>query len=454
MGKAWMTGGGGADLDPTTAVPADVVYPKVYINKDGDPTTGTMTDRASVNEAISSGVVIGSQAYIRIPNGAYRTNTSVGSPEITLTGQRYTALLQQLTSDATSPANRIMSGYNAYVNGVKVAGTLTISSVVSFSLAQYATTQIIASWASPSVGPWSGLRVICKQGSYPTSVNDGTLFYEGSGTSAIVTLGTGLWYFRAWNYITSSIGREYGGYVQGTITNNTITGIQTFTSSGTFTVPAAVRTLKVFLVGGGAASGRNSGGGGGEAAYYSAVAVTPGQQIAVGIGAGGTNYGAGGQSSFGSYIARGGNGWSWGGGAGGMDYASTSDSRGTGGEGGSDGGGGKDWTTGNTIANGQGHTTRAFYETGGTLYAGGGGGGMGLRTGRYNHGGAGGAGGGGMGDDDYNPYNSNGNAAPGAANTGGGAGGVSLYNYNDDNGTKYRPSRNGGSGICIIRWGY
>ena len=121
MGKVWMTGGGGADLDPTTAVPADVVYPKVYINKDGEPTTGTMTDRASVNEAISSGVVIGSQAYIRIPNGAYRTNTSVGSPEITLTGQRYTALLQQLTSDATSPANRIMSGYNAYVNGVKVA---------------------------------------------------------------------------------------------------------------------------------------------------------------------------------------------------------------------------------------------------------------------------------------------------------------------------------------------
>lgn len=450
MGKVWMTGGGGADLDPTTAVPADVVYPKVYINKDGDPTTGTMTDRASVNEAISSGVVIGSQAYIRIPNGAYRTNTSIGYPEITLTGQRYTDLLQQLTSDATSPANRIMSGYNAYVNGVKVAGTLTISSVVSFSLAQYATTQIIASWARPAVGPWSGLRVMCKQGGYPTSVNDGTLFYEGSGTSAIVTLSTGLWYFRAWNYITSSVGREYGGYVGGTITNNTVTGIQTFTSSGVFTVPAAVRTLKVFLVGGGAASGGGAGGGGGEAAYYSSIAVTPGQQVAVGIGAGGTNYGAGGQSSFGSYIARGGSGWTWGGGNVGAGY--TSQSEGSGGGGGSDGGGGFDNQSHGYIANGQGHTTRAFYETGGTLYSGGGGGSVGHRSSKR-YGGAGGAGGGGNGNGDT-PYSSNGTHSAGATNTGGGAGGAGLYEYNDDGDTRLQPSRNGGSGICIIRWGY
>ena len=82
---------------------------------------------------------------------------------------------------------------------------------------------------------------------------------------------------------------------------------------------------------------------------------------------------------------------------------------------------------------GQGTTTRAFNESTGTLYSGGGGG--------YN--GSGGAGGGGNG---YG-YNGGGNGKDGASNTGGGGGGCS-------NSSKRNGGGAGGSGIAIIRWGY
>ena len=81
--------------------------------------------------------------------------------------------------------------------------------------------------------------------------------------------------------------------------NIAISGQQTYTSSGVFTVPSYVRTVQVFLVGGGgggqkwpnngASSGSEHGSGGGGGGYtrtYS-VSVTPGQQISVIVGAGG-----------------------------------------------------------------------------------------------------------------------------------------------------------------------
>ena len=94
---------------------------------------------------------------------------------------------------------------------------------------------------------------------------------------------------------------------------NAPSGSQTFTSSGTFVVPAGVTSITVSAVGGGGGGGGGSGtsnegipgnyrivctGGGGGAAgtmYENVVAsVTPGQNIAITIGAGG----AGGAASF------------------------------------------------------------------------------------------------------------------------------------------------------------
>lgn len=96
---------------------------------------------------------------------------------------------------------------------------------------------------------------------------------------------------------------------------NAQTTTQTFTTSGTFTVPPGVTTIQVEAWGGGGAGGgttnaaRATGGGGAGGTYTlnSSVAVTPGQVITVTVGAGGVgvsnaNGGAGGTSTFASTI--------------------------------------------------------------------------------------------------------------------------------------------------------
>ena len=171
MGDVYVAlgmGGGGADLEAITAGAGDVLSGKVIVDREGEPLAGT------------------------------------------------------LALSGTADAAKVLSGYTFYNTEAKsrLTGTLQITSVVSFNVAQYSNLTLIASWAKPSKGPWSGVRVICKQGGFPTNVNDGTLFYEGSGTSATKSLAAGTWYFRAWNYIATNTGRMYGSYVDKTVTNN------------------------------------------------------------------------------------------------------------------------------------------------------------------------------------------------------------------------------------------
>lgn len=53
MGKIWMPGGGGGvDLDVVTAASGDVLADKVIFGADGEPLTGTMTNRGAVNTEI------------------------------------------------------------------------------------------------------------------------------------------------------------------------------------------------------------------------------------------------------------------------------------------------------------------------------------------------------------------------------------------------------------------
>ncbi len=475
MGKVSISGAGGAGAgsDECTSTKAEVLkgYTAITCDSDDEVVGGTLE---LTGDAADSQVLAGRFFYKTNPKDK-RTGTMKNHGAVSAvlnSGESYsisagyhngggiittTSLASQTPGNAS--ANKIIAGYSAYVNGVKVNGTLTIQSVASFSLAQYATQQIIASWALPSVGPWSGLRVMCKQGSYPTNEKDGTLFYEGSGTYHVGTLGTGTWYFRAWNYITTNSGRIYGEYIQKSINNIAITGTQTFTGSGIFTVPANVYAVNVFLVGGGGGGSDGSsrstslaghGGGGGFTKTYWNIGVTPGQKIQVSIGAGGPastgTAGSGGNTSFGSYSAAGGKqGGYWieenysGGGSGGgrSTFFGANYPAGVGGSNGSDGG-----TASYAGGIGQHTTTRAFGESNGTLYAGGGGGG--------GHGGdgvtirgIGGAGGGGNGRDGWNA------GSPGASNTGGGGGG-GWCGWSGD----FVHGSDGGSGICIVRWGY
>lgn len=65
--------------------------------------------------------------------------------------------------------------------------------------------QVTLTWTNPSNSDFSKVKILYKQGSYPTSPNDGMVAYEGSGNTVTVT---GLtndieYYFRAFTYDTS-----------------------------------------------------------------------------------------------------------------------------------------------------------------------------------------------------------------------------------------------------------
>lgn len=368
-------------------------------------------------------------------------------------------------------------------------GTMDVQSILSFSAAVYSSTAVTFTWKNPLRGPFSGVIIVGKAGSYPTGITDGTRYYKGygnnpaaNGVSSMVVDGFSggvTYYFRAFSYALRN-GVEWISGKTYTATASTTKGQRTFTSSGMFTVPAGVRLIDVFCVGGGA-SGTNGtsgasdtcaggGGGSGRTATVKAVSVTPGQQFAVNIGAGGANDttwsgNGGGATSFGELcVAVGGGGrpsvsggttGGSGGGSSGGGSAYSSNRRGIGGAGGSNGSSGGVGASAITAGAGQGTTTRAFGEAAETLYAGGGAGGSYSSGSTYSAAG-GGAGGGGRGgyrvssssSSDISP------GQPGTPGTGGGGGGGTNYSSASSAYAWCRQGGAGGSGICIVHWGY
>lgn len=489
MARFYPSGGaGGADVSVVTATAANVEKGKVIVGPDGKPLTGELE---LVGTAGDSQVLAGETYYntdlhqIRtgamVNRGAWNHSGLLAGASVTIPGGYHNeagkvtaASLASQTGGATAEDRYVYSGRTYWKDGVLRTGGMTVSSVVSFSVAAYSTDQVIATWKWPSTGPYSGVAICAKTGGYPTNINDGRVYTGvgsssalGSSSSVVIgglAVGT-TYYFRIWVYCTTSAGDLYSTTRDATCTT-TARGQQIFTTSGTFTVPKNVKKVQVFLVGAGGAgndfsSGYPSvydtnityqlGGGGGGGGYTKTqyVDVTDGQQINVVVGAGG--YSDGGQSSFGSVIAEGGkistrkcdggNGGSGGGYGGSGRQSQTTVSNGT--NGGSNGASGASHSVVmNRVGSGQGTTTRAFGESSGTLYAGAGGGGIAYRFGIKAYGGSGG-GGNGSGPSDEGP------ATAGAANTGGGGGGGG-YDY----GTSTNYGKQGGSGIVIVRWGY
>lgn len=425
----------------------------------GSKITGNMANRGNVSQALNAG------GSYTIPAGYH-----AGSGKVTANS------LASQTGGATVDDSKVLSGYTYWKDGVKRTGNLTISSIVSFKVAQYSNFTLIASWARPSKGPWSYVIIKCKQGSFPSSVGDGVTFYDGSGTSATKSLAAGTWYFRAWSGMNTNTGGIFKNTydAQATCANNQIKGSVTITASSTFTVPSNVRSIDIFCVGGGGSGGMGggfknvsartqtgAGGGGGRTTTTKGISVTPGSLLAVTIGAGGTYVNTiytdgktGGVTKVmsGSTVLASANGGDAGhnpkgsnGGSGsgaGLNWSGYVIK--LGGNGGSDGGNGGNGYTDDynapaaTGGIGQKSTTRAWSELSSTLYAGGGAGGS---HGRNNiaYGGSGG-GGNGCKAFDYTTLTA---ATSGGANTGGGGGG-----------TLDGSSGSGGSGICLIRWGY
>jgi parallel beta-helix repeat protein len=211
----------------------------------------------------------------------------------------------------------------------------------------------------------------------------------GAFTSSMTGLTPGtLYYWRA--YATNAQGTAYNS-ADLTFTTTAAT-VQSFTSSGSWTVPAGVTSVTVEVWGGGGRGGsvtstsssEVAGGGGGGGAYSkSVIAVTPGQVIPYVVGAGSTTTTAGGDSYFinaSTVMAKGGSSaadnstTAAAGGASGSGFGTTKYSGGTGAAGttsGNYGGGGG--SSAGTAANG----TTATNATGATAPTGGGNGGSG-----------------------------------------------------------------------------
>jgi hypothetical protein len=220
---------------------------------------------------------------------------------------------------------------------------------------------------------------------------------------------------------------------------------QTFTTSGTFTVPVGVTQLTVEAWGGGGAGGgctnlsRSTGGGGGGGTYTknTTVSVNPGDIITVTVGTGGVgvsngNGGSGGTSTFASTIpvtAIGGNG-------GNKNGSSTPLN-----------GAGASAATGTTYNGGAGGTGDATSSNSGDSGGGGGGGGStgsGAAPTTGINAGVGGTGGGGNG---ATGTGTSGNGTAATSLSGGGSGG-----RNGGNSPSNRAGGNGFRGQVIVTW--
>ena len=379
------------------------------------------------------------------------------------------------SDECTATLDHVLAGETAVTsdsNDEPGTGRMKVNSLLSFNVAAYSGRRVLAKWQNPAAAPgkpYSGVYIRYSTSGYPGKAG-GMQIYKGAGNNTA----SGAWsqqyldmpnlnetyYFSIYPYVTCSAG-ELTGEVINAIVRTAGSFIATITNTKNYTIPEGYTMADIFCVGGGGAGGNGyrytsnayqqagGGGGGGYTATVYNIGVAAGQVLNCVVGAGGApngslsgNGGTGGTTS----VSRSGTVLCTANGGHGGENANS----GSGASGGSTGGSGgyndldshpvirageNGFSDGNGWSNrpGQGRTTRAFGETGNTLYSGGGGGGG------VTHGGpgAGGAGGGGAGS--YDTGN------PGIANTGGGGGGGGdLYGTAEWGGT-------GGSGVILIR---
>jgi len=319
-----------------------------------------------------------------------------------------------------------------------------------------------------------------------TSTSSGGVI--SGNADAVASNTTSTFTIRAKDAASNVSDRQFSITIQGPVS-------QSFTSSGTFSVPSGVSSVDVLVVAGGGAGGKGSsqGGGGGGAGgliYRPGFTVTPGGTVSVTVGSGGSdNTSAGSRgndgqdSAFGTLTAKGG-------GAGGC-FNTPTHSNNTGQSGGSGGGGSGNYGNGNggtatqptqpgesgqygfgnpggqgsnnnadpggggggagaagesrgpqPNTGGQGGVGKAYTIADGSTsvyYAGGGGGGEDGQPTNAGQGGDGGQGGGGDG-------NKGAAGQDGSANRGGGGGGNSSQSPGNTN------AGSGGKGIVIVRY--
>ena len=332
-----------------------------------------------------------------------------------------------------------------YVYSASSFGTDTFCSAGSINATpSFPVAGSVSSWKC--IGSSGGSNATCSAYRFPAPVNGACGTANGHYSASIPT-GTGLCSAGVaslvsgsgpWSWFCNGTG---GGTNVSCATVAPTYTVVSFTTVGTssWTVPAGVTSVDVYVLGGGGGGGNGYGGGGGYANNTFNYAVTPGTSISVVVGAGGANgqssYGYsganGGASSFGSITASGGKGASGAGGNGGSGgSASCPSCNASGGSNGSNGRGANPGTGG-------GVSTVPFLDTAHYAPLGGGGAGLSGRDGVASNV-FGGNYGGGIGCCVDYCVGSN-----GVANTGGGGGGADGY---------LKIGGVGGSGIVIVRY--
>lgn len=114
MGKIIIAGGGGgADTSIVTASAEHILKDKIIVDKDGNPLTGTMPNNGAVSQSLNCG------GSYTIPAGYHN-----GSGKVTAN-----SLASQ--TDGTATAAQILKDQTAYVDGVKITGTMANNGAVA-----------------------------------------------------------------------------------------------------------------------------------------------------------------------------------------------------------------------------------------------------------------------------------------------------------------------------------
>lgn len=156
MGNVLITGGGsGADLDVVTATANDVASPKVFVNQDGEPVTGTLPNLSEETdithaEGNPTPVILGDSAFISTntdgtiraeiryngEKGIINPNSLLAVPQGTMAsvgqltaakliqGQNAFGITGTATSDATATNDLVYSGSVYYAKGNRGVGTM------------------------------------------------------------------------------------------------------------------------------------------------------------------------------------------------------------------------------------------------------------------------------------------------------------------------------------------
>lgn len=190
--EAWTQFGIGADK-LGGASQANVLNGQTFTSSNGIKLSGTMPDN---NSTTSNGTVPGiNSSYSNVPTreaSSLQMNTDTnGTSRISMCppagyysggGSSY---VNRPSSDfGTVAASNVRSGQTfTSTAGIKVTGTMSVQSAISFSAAARSYNTIRISWKNPAKGPWQGVFIQMSTSGNP-GTGGGSRVYTGRGNSS------------------------------------------------------------------------------------------------------------------------------------------------------------------------------------------------------------------------------------------------------------------------------